>query len=167
MNYAAIKSCDFANGPGVRVSLFVSGCTLNCHGCFNKNAQDFSYGQPFTKETEETIISLLNEAPYIRGLSVLGGEPFEKRNIPDLISFLKSVRDAQPFLDIWIFSGHTFEEIVATEGVELLKLADVLVDGPFLIEAKDPTLRFRGSSNQRLIDVPKSLACGEVVLYDE
>ena len=166
MNYAAIKTCDFANGPGVRVSLFVSGCTLGCDGCFNADAQDFTYGQQFDDTTSETVLRLLTPE-YVRGLSVLGGEPFEPQNIPALTSFLQTVRAKRPDKDVWIYSGHTFEEIVTGDGAELLSLADVLVDGPFVKEKRDPTLQFRGSSNQRMIDVRKSLESGCVVEYSQ
>ena len=172
MNYADIKQYDVANGPGVRVSLFVSGCTHRCKNCFNKEAWDFSYGQPFTKETQEQIISYLDK-PYVKGLTLLGGEPFERENQIALIPFLKEVRKRLPDKDIWAFSGYDFEKDItgymcleweATK--ELLSYIDVLVDGEFIEEQKSLNLRFKGSANQRTILVQESLEAGTVVLYD-
>ena len=147
MNYAKINKNDIANGAGVRVSLFVSGCRNHCIGCHNPEAWDFSYGQPFTAETEKEIIEALRP-PWIQGLSVLGGEPFEKENQKALISFLKRIRQEFPDKDIWLYSGYTYERV---QGEEILKYADVLVDGPFLLGQKDISLAFRGSRNQRII----------------
>lgn len=172
MNYADIKQYDVANGPGVRVSLFVSGCTHRCKNCFNKEAWDFSYGQPFTKETQEQIISYLDK-PYVKGLTLLGGEPFERENQIVLLPFLKEVRKRLPDKDIWAFSGYDFEKDItgymyreweATK--ELLSYIDVLVDGEFIEEQKSLNLRFKGSANQRTILVQESLEAGTVVLYD-
>lgn len=172
MNYADIKQYDVANGPGVRVSLFVSGCTHRCKNCFNKEAWDFSYGQPFTKETQEQIISYLDK-PYVKGLTLLGGEPFERENQIALLPFLKEVRRRLPDKDIWAFSGYDFEKDItgymcreweATK--ELLSCIDVLVDGEFIEEQKSLNLRFKGSANQRTILVQESLEVGKVVLYD-
>ena len=170
MNYATIKNCDIANGPGVRVSLFVSGCTHHCPGCFNAVAWDFDYGQPFTEETEETILNLLRPA-YIRGLTLLGGEPFEPRNQQAVVHLLRRVRRELPSKTIWAFSGFLFDRDILSGRLgncaEYLSFLDVLVDGPFIESKKDLNLRFRGSSNQRLIDVPKSLETGEIVLWED
>ena len=149
MNYAEIKKVDIANGPGVRVSLFVSGCRNHCKGCFNPETWDFDYGRPFTRETEDEIIEALRPS-WIQGLSILGGEPTEEENAAVLIPFLKRVRAALPDKDIWLYSGYTYE---ALRDKEILTLADVLVDGPFLLELTDAGLAFRGSRNQRIIDL--------------
>lgn len=149
MNYAEIKKVDIANGPGVRVSLFVSGCRNHCKGCFNPETWDFDYGRPFTRETEDEIIEALRPS-WIQGLSILGGEPTEEENAAVLIPFLKRVRAVLPDKDIWLYSGYTYE---ALRDKEILTLVDVLVDGPFLLELKDAGLAFRGSRNQRLIDL--------------
>ena len=149
MNYAEIKKVDIANGPGVRVSLFVSGCRNHCKGCFNPETWDFDYGRPFTRATEDEIIKALRPS-WIQGLSILGGEPTEEENAAVLIPFLKRVRAALPDKDIWLYSGYTYEVL---RDKEILTLADVLVDGPFLLEQKDAGLAFRGSRNQRIIDL--------------
>ena len=149
MNYAEIKKVDIANGPGVRVSLFVSGCRNHCKGCFNPETWDFDYGRPFTRETEDEIIEALRPS-WIQGLSILGGEPTEEENAAVLIPFLKRVRAVLPDKDIWLYSGYTYE---ALRDTEILTLVDVLVDGPFLLELKDAGLAFRGSRNQRIIDL--------------
>ena len=149
MNYAEIKKVDIANGPGVRVSLFVSGCRNHCKGCFNPETWNFDYGRPFTRETEDEIIEALRPS-WIQGLSILGGEPTEEENAAVLIPFLKRVRAALPDKDIWLYSGYTYEVL---RDKEILTLADVLVDGPFLLEQKDAGLAFRGSRNQRIIDL--------------
>ena len=149
MNYAEIKKVDIANGPGVRVSLFVSGCRNHCKGCFNPETWEFDYGRPFTRETEDEIIEALRPS-WIQGLSILGGEPTEEENAAVLIPFLKRVRAALPDKDIWLYSGYTYE---ALRDKEILTLVDVLVDGPFLLELKDAGLAFRGSRNQRIIDL--------------
>ena len=173
MNYATIKNCDIANGPGVRVSLFVSGCTHRCPGCFNEVAWDFDYGQPFTQETIDSILAMLKPA-YIKGLTLLGGEPFEPRNQGAIVELLRQVKAKYPEKSIWAFSGYLFDrDILAwrlgpreiTE--EILSYLDVLVDGPFVEAKKNLNLRFRGSENQRLIDVPASLKSGEIVLWDD
>ena len=147
MNYGTIKKTDVANGPGVRVSLFVSGCRNHCRGCFNPETWDFSYGGPFTRETEDRIIEALRPS-WIQGLSILGGEPTEEENEAALIPFLERVREELPDKDIWLYSGNTYESL---RGRRILELADVLVDGPFLLEQKDAGLAFRGSRNQRII----------------
>lgn len=172
MNYAEIKNCDIANGPGVRVSLFVSGCTHHCKNCFNEVTWDFQYGEPFTKEVEDKLIAALSP-DYIRGLTLLGGEPLEYENQLGLLPFVKRVRKELPTKDIWCFSGYVFDtEIAGMCGKwevtkELLSCIDVLVDGRFVEDLKDISLRFRGSSNQRIIDVQKSLNKGEIVLWQE
>ena len=149
MNYAEIKKVDISNGPGVRVSLFVSGCRNHCKGCFNPETWDFDYGRPFTRETEDEIIEALRPS-WIQGLSILGGEPTEEENAAVLIPFLKRVRAVLPDKDIWLYSGYTYEML---RDKEILTLVDVLVDGPFLLEQKDAGLAFRGSRNQRIIDL--------------
>ena len=173
MHYGEIKNCDIANGVGVRVSLFVSGCTNHCENCFQPQTWDFCYGNPFTAETEEYLLSLL--APdYINGLTLLGGEPFEPENQRALLPFLRRVREQFPKKTIWAFSGFTLEEM-RREGSyvrcevtdDLLALVDVLVDGRFVQALYDISLRFRGSSNQRIIDIPATLARGEIVLWDK
>ena len=173
MNYATIKNCDIANGPGVRVSLFVSGCTHRCKGCFNEVAWDFDYGQPFTQETVEEIIKML-EPDYIAGITLLGGEPFEPQNQPALLDLLRQIKEKLPEKSIWAFSGYLFEKDILAGRLgpkeitwELVGYLDVLVDGPFVLEKKDLMLRFRGSSNQRLIDVKASLKAGETVLWND
>jgi len=170
MNYAAIKWADVANGPGVRVSLFVSGCTHRCPGCFNEEAQDFSYGKPFTDVEEEQVLEALAFGP-IRGLSLLWGEPFEPDNQYAVLELVERARRALPQKTVWCYSGYLFEELAAGEVGDhsrvLLEQLDVLVDGPFVLAKKDLGLRFRGSSNQRIIDVPASLAAGEVRLAEE
>ncbi len=172
MHYGEIKNCDIANGSGVRVSLFVSGCTNRCKNCFQPQTWDFGYGEEFTRETEDRIIALLGRE-YIAGLTVLGGEPFEPQNQRALLPFIKRVREALPEKNIWAYSGFTIEEMLkdgshphceVTE--ELLGLIDVLVDGRFVEELKDISLKFRGSKNQRIIDVKKTLEAGSAVLYD-
>ena len=170
MNYATIKNCDIANGPGVRVSLFVSGCTHRCPGCFNEVAWDFDYGQPFTRETADHILDLLRP-DYIQGLTLLGGEPFEPRNQGAVVELLRQVKAAFPNKSIWAFSGYLFEKDILSgrlgDTAEYLSYLDVLVDGPFVESKKNLSLRFRGSENQRLIDVPASLARGETVLWQD
>lgn len=175
MNYGNIKKNDIANGIGVRTSLFVSGCTHHCKGCFNPETWDFCYGEKFTKETEDEIINSL-KPDFIRGLTVLGGEPFEKENQKALLPFIKRVKEELPQKDIWFFSGYLFEELsgkIKNERCrtnhtdELLSLIDVLVDGEFIEEKKNISLRFRGSENQRLIDMRKTLKRGEIILWNE
>lgn len=173
MNYAEIKYCDIANGPGVRTSLFVSGCTHHCEGCFNQMTWDFHYGEVFTEEVENQIIESL-KPDYIEGITILGGEPLEHVNQMGLLPLVKRIRDELPHKSIWCFTGYTFETDVLgrmskmwPETMELMKRIDVLVDGKFVMELKDISLQFRGSSNQRLIDMPKTLAAGEVVLWED
>ena len=174
MNYAEIKPCDIADGPGVRVTLFVSGCTNHCKGCFQPQTWDFDYGRPFTQETEQQLLALL--APdYIAGLTLLGGEPFEPCNQRALLPFVRRVRAAYPKKTIWAFSGFRLEEELLCPGAhpcceatrELLSLIDVLVDGRFEEDKKDISLRFRGSRNQRIIDLNATRRAGETVLCAE
>lgn len=170
MNYANIKYNDIANGEGVRVSLFVSGCTHHCKNCFNKETWDFNYGRPFDKFVEDEIIK--NLAPdYINGLTLLGGEPMEPANQQGLLNFVKRVKAIYPNKTIWCYSGYLFDkELLQPSRAfcpwtrELLSYIDVLVDGEFVEELKDITLRFKGSSNQRVIDVQESLKNNCVVL---
>ena len=171
MNYADIKKVDVANGPGVRVSLFVSGCTHRCEECFNPETWDFSYGFPFGEAEVEKILALL--APeHIRGLSLLGGEPFEPDNQRALLPFLRRVKEKCPQKEIWCYSGYTLEELWGDSRArcertgEMLSLIDILVDGPFVEEKKDLNLRFRGSSNQRILNVPASIEAHAPVLWD-
>lgn len=172
MYYATIKNCDIANGPGVRVSLFVSGCTHRCKGCFNEVAWDFDYGTPFTQETVDQILDMLRPS-YIRGLTLLGGEPFEPQNQGPILELLRAIKKTYPQKSIWAFSGYLFETILSGKlgpqeiTKEYLSYLDVLVDGPFVLERKNLNLRFRGSENQRLIDVPASLQKGEAILWDD
>ncbi len=165
MNYANIKHHDVANGPGIRVSLFVSGCTHHCKGCFNAEAWSFTYGEPFTQQTVEEILLALQPA-YIQGLSLLGGEPFEPENQPAVLDLVRQVRAAYPEKDIWAYSGYTLEQL-QTLAPELLAQITVLVDGPFVESQKDMRLAFRGSANQRILDVPASLKRGEPVFWKE
>lgn len=173
MYYGEIKNCDIANGEGVRVTLFVSGCTNRCPHCFQPQTWDFTYGRPFTEETEEHLLSLLAPS-YISGLTLLGGEPFEPENQRALLPFLRRVRERLPEKNIWSFTGFTYEELL-TEGShprceatdELLSLLDVLVDGRFVEELKDISLRFRGSSNQRLIDLNATRESGRLTLLPD
>lgn len=172
MNYATIKNCDIANGPGVRISLFVSGCTHHCKGCFNEVAWDFDYGEPFTQQTVRTILDMMKPG-YIKGLTLLGGEPFEPQNQGPIVELLRQVKKAYPQKSIWAFSGYLYEKIAShTLGdwavtQEFLSYLDVLVDGPFVEEKKNLALRFRGSENQRLIDIPATLASGKIVLWED
>lgn len=170
MNYAAIKNCDIANGPGVRVSLFVSGCTHRCKGCFNEVAWDFDYGEPFTEAVMDSIVEMLRPA-YIRGLTLLGGEPFEPQNQETVVQLLRKIKQELPEKSIWAFSGYLFDKDILSGRLgdcsEYLSYLDVLVDGPFIESQKNLSLRFRGSENQRLIDVPASLASGEIVLWQD
>ncbi|MCR5271401.1 MAG: anaerobic ribonucleoside-triphosphate reductase activating protein [Lachnospiraceae bacterium] len=175
MNYGEIKKHDIADGPGVRVSLFVSGCTHHCKGCFNYMTWDFNYGLLYTKETEDSIIEALKPS-YINGLTLLGGEPFEPENERVLVGLLRRVRNELPDKNIWCYSGYTWEEINGDSRAhcevteEMLSLLDILVDGEFEEDKKELMLKFRGSSNQRILDVKKSLqekkACVSDVYLD-
>ena len=170
MNYATIKNCDIANGPGVRVSLFVSGCTHRCKGCFNEVAWDFDYGQPFTESVMDSILEMLRPS-YVRGLTLLGGEPFEPQNQGPVVELLRRIKRELPEKSIWAFSGYLFDRDILSGRLgdcsEYLSYLDVLVDGPFVEAKKNLSLRFRGSENQRLIDVPASLSTGEIVLWQD
>ncbi|NBH13510.1 anaerobic ribonucleoside-triphosphate reductase activating protein [Lachnospiraceae bacterium] len=172
MNYGEIKKTDVANGPGVRVSLFVSGCSHHCRGCFNSETWDFSYGQEFTPETEEALLKLLRPG-HIAGLTLLGGEPFEPSNQRALLPFLKKVRESYPQKTIWCYTGYLLDQELWKESRarcevtdELLSVIDVLVDGEFKQEQRNISLRFRGSENQRLIDVQKSIKHGKICFAD-
>ena len=173
MNYAEIKNCDIANGPGVRVSLFVSGCTHHCPGCFNQVAWDFHYGKPFTQETIDAILNMLKPS-YIKGITLLGGEPFEPENQPAVLELLAQMKEKYPEKTVWAFSGYLFDRDILSKKLgpweiteKYVNFLDVLVDGRFIEAQKDLTLRFRGSSNQRIIDVKKSLAAGQIVLWED
>ena len=173
MNYAEIKNCDIANGPGVRVRLFVSGCTHHCPGCFNQVAWDFDYGKPFTQETIDSILAMLQPG-YIKGLTLLGGEPFEPENQPAVVELLRQIKAKYPEKSIWAFSGYLFDRDILAGRLgpweitrEYLSYLDVLVDGPFVESRKNLSLRFRGSENQRIIDVPASLAENRIVLWQD
>lgn len=172
MYYGNIKKSDIANGVGVRVSLFVSGCTHHCKGCFNEETWNFMYGQEFTKETEKQILKWL-EPSYISGLTLLGGEPLEYVNQQALLPFLEEVKKCYPEKTIWCYTGYLYEKDILNRMIpkwkitgRIMELLDVLVDGPFEEDKKDITLLFRGSSNQRLIDVKKSLEKGRTVLWE-
>jgi anaerobic ribonucleoside-triphosphate reductase activating protein len=169
MNYAIIKECDVANGPGVRVSLFVSGCNHHCKGCFNEVAWDFGYGNEFTQDVIDKILKDLDHE-YIEGLSLLGGEPLEYRNQKGLLPLVKQVKEKFPNKTIWCYTGFDFEKDVigkmydnCEETRELMADIDVIVDGKFEIDKKNPSLQFRGSENQRLIDVKQSMAQNKIV----
>ena len=169
MKYASIKKRDVANGPGVRVSLFVSGCNHHCKGCFNKEAWDFNYGLDFTNDTIDEIIDLL-KPDYVSGLSLLGGEPFEFINQQALLHLLKRVKEVYPEKTIWAYSGFLYEELRKMpyeETQAILNLIDVLVDGKFVEDLKDPMLYFRGSSNQRIIDIKKTKKVKKIVLHEK
>lgn len=173
MNYADIKRCDVANGPGIRVSLFVSGCTHHCKECFNPETWDFDYGSPFTENEIEQIIEYMSP-DYIKGITILGGEPFEHPNQQGLLPLLRRIRKVYPGKNIWCFSGYDFEKDILgrmvkewEETEEMLSYIDVLVDGEFMVDKKDLTLVFKGSSNQRTILVQESLRNNEIVLWGE
>lgn len=172
MNYASIKKTDIANGPGVRVSLFVSGCTHFCKGCFNSEAWDFHYGVPYTEDVEEEILAALSP-DFVQGITILGGEPMEEANRFTVLGLLKKIRKRFPEKDIWCFTGYEYEKDLKrwisegrSEVEELLQVIDVLVDGEFVEEKKNLSLKFRGSENQRLIDMRATRQQGEVVLLN-
>ena len=170
MNYGEIKKVDIANGTGVRVSLFVSGCTHHCKGCFNPDTWNFNFGKEYTKETEDSIIEALTP-DYIEGLSLLGGEPFEPQNQPTLVGLLKRIESELPNKNIWCYTGYLFEELSGQKEsraftditLEMLSMIDVLVDGEFVENLKDISLKFRGSSNQRIIDIKESLKSNTII----
>lgn len=173
MYYSEIKNCDIANGTGVRVTLFVSGCTHHCKGCFNEMTWDFKYGHLFEETVREQILAYL--APeYIAGLTLLGGEPLEYTNWRELLPFIRTVKEKYPGKDIWCYTGYRFEEDILdrfctqwTDMREFLSYIDVLVDGEFILARKDISLKFRGSDNQRIILVQESLEKGETVLWTD
>lgn len=172
MNYADIKQYDVANGPGVRISVFVSGCNHRCKDCFNEEAWDFNYGKPFTEETIETIIEYMKPS-YIAGLTLLGGEPMEPVNQKELLPLVRRVKEAYPEKNIWCFTGFLFDKDImgkmfdtVPETRELVSYLDVIVDGKFVTELKNMNLKFKGSSNQRTIMVQESLEKGEVILWE-
>ena len=163
MNYCGIKEPDIANGPGVRVSLFVSGCRNHCPGCFQPETWDFDYGEPFTAETEKEVITALRPS-WIQGISILGGDPMEPENQEALLPFLRHIRSLFREKDIWLYTGYTFESLLHSP---LLPLIDVVVDGRFVEDERDISLAFRGSRNQRVINVPASLEAGVCVLWKQ
>ena len=174
MHYCQIKTCDIANGIGIRTTLFVSGCTNHCEECFQPETWDFSYGEPFTVETENAIIESVRPY-YVNGLTLLGGEPFEPKNQPTLVGFLRRFRRECPDKTVWCFTGFRLDDELLREGAyprtpwtdEMLSLIDVLVDGRFVRALKDISLRFRGSSNQRVIDLARTREAGEIILWEE
>ena len=171
MHYAEVKYFDVANGPGIRVSLFVSGCPHACPGCFNEIAWNYEYGEKYTEEVEEKILKAVSKAE-IQGLSLLGGEPLYPANLRALLPLLRKMKERLPKKDIWCYSGYTYEELLSREGEEKKELEElfsyltVLVDGRFIESEKDITLLFRGSKNQRLILMDETRRRGEVVLYE-
>lgn len=172
MNYGTIKNCDIANGVGVRVSLFVSGCTHHCRECFQPETWDFAYGEPYTRETEDELLRLLAPS-YIDGLSLLGGEPMEPQNQRELVKLLRRVKAELPDKNVWCYSGYTLETDLLSPSRarcevtdELLSMIDILVDGEFVLEKKNISLSFRGSENQRIIDLKESLRTGRTVVLD-
>lgn len=171
MNYSLIRNCDIANGPGVRVSLFVSGCTRHCPGCFQPETWSFDHGQPFIWKTQHQIFELL-QPDHIEGLTILGGEPLEPSNQRDLLPFVEAVRREFLSKTIWVYTGFTFEELMSRTGEygavteSLLSQLDILVDGPFIEAKKDLRLKFCGSSNQRLIDLRKTKEAEKIVLWE-
>ena len=173
MYYGEIKNCDIANGEGVRVTLFVSGCTTHCKNCFQPQTWDFSYGQPFTQQTEEQLLKMLSPS-YINGLTLLGGEPFEPENQRALLPMLRRIREKYPQKNIWCYTGYQLEELLppgahphceATE--EMLSCIDILIDGRFIPEEKDISLQFRGSRNQRVIDMNRTRQSGKITPWDK
>ena len=172
MNYGTIKNCDIANGVGVRVSLFVSGCTHHCRECFQPETWDFAYGEPYTRETEDELLRLLAPS-YIDGLSLLGGEPMEPQNQRELVKLLRRVKAELPDKNVWCYSGYTLETDLLSPSRarcevtdELLSMIDILVDGEFVLEKKNISLSFRGSENQRIIDLKATLKSGRTVVLD-
>ena len=172
MNYGAIKKCDIANGVGVRTVLFVSGCTHHCKGCFQPETWNFDYGERYTKETEDEIIESLRP-DYVDGITLLGGEPFEPENQRELVKLLRRIKKELPQKTVWSFSGYTYEELTGDSRAvcevtnEMLSMLDVLVDGEFVEAKKNISLRFRGSENQKLIDMNQTRKEGKIVLWDK
>ena len=168
MNYAGIKYCDIANGTGCRTVLFVSGCRNACKGCFQPQTWDFGYGEPFDEKVQEEVLKSL-EPDYITGITVLGGEPFEPENQKALVPFMRKVVARYPNKNVWAFTGYIYDKDLVAGGRrhtedtdELLSMIDVLVDGPFVEELKDITLKFRGSSNQRVLDLRETIRTGKI-----
>ncbi len=173
MNYAGIKYCDIANGLGCRTVLFVSGCRNHCEGCFQPQTWDFGYGEPFDEKVQKEVLDSL-EPYYIQGLTLLGGEPMEPENQKALLPFVKKVKERYPNKNIWAFTGYIYDQDLVSGGRkhtedtdELLSLIDVLVDGPFRQEQKDISLKFRGSANQRILDLQKTRKSGKIEIYLE
>ncbi len=174
MKYGKIYYCDIANGIGIRTSLFVSGCTHHCKECFNPETWDFHYGEEFTPEVENLILDSL-KPNYVKGISILGGEPWELSNQAVLFPFMQKIKEKFPDKTIWIYSGYTLEELMDYNNKQchsvitnrMLQLVDILIDGEFVVDEKDLNLRFRGSRNQRIIDVQKTLASNEIVIAEE
>lgn len=171
MYYGAVDTCDIANGEGVRVTLFVSGCTNRCKGCFQPETWDFKYGREYTQATENMLLEAVGK-PYISGLTLLGGEPFEPENQRCLVGLVKKVKEMYPQKNVWAFTGFLLDKQLAKGGSkfcevteEMLSYVDVLVDGPFVLEKKNISLKFRGSENQRIIDVKKTISQNKTVLY--
>lgn len=170
MNYADIKEYDVANGPGVRLSLFVSGCPHHCKNCFNQETWDYTYGKPFTEVEIASIVSTLKKKLGIiyNGVTILGGEPFADSNTSEVLNFVKILKQEIPNIDIWVYSGYTYEELIKNEHkLSLLKEINTLVDGRFVESLKDIKLKFRGSSNQRIINVPDSLSEKKIIIRSE
>lgn len=166
MNYAQIRKFDTANGVGIRSTLFVSGCTHRCSGCFNQDYQHFKYGHPWIQEVEDEFINHLKN-PNVHGVTILGGEPMDQIQDDDLLHLVKRIKN-ETNQTIWIYSGYTYEDIIAhSKRKEILTYCDILVDGPFIEELKNLKLRFKGSSNQRIIEIAKSLECGQVCLLED
>ena len=167
MNYEKVDKCSVSNGAGVRTVLWVSGCDVHCHNCHNPQTWDFNSGIPFTDDTMQEILYDLSK-PYIKGLTISGGHPLDPHNAPKVLEIVKRVKMVFPNKDIWIYSGYVWEDIIKNETLrEILKYTDVLVDGAYVDELRDISLAFRGSSNQRLIDVKKSLAENKIILWEE
>ncbi len=173
MNYGNIKKYDIANGQGVRITIFVSGCRNHCFNCFQPETWDFDYGQPYTKETEQEILDFMDQ-DLIQGISILGGDPFEPENQPEILGLCKAVKERYPDKDIWMYTGYILDQDLLEFGKvhtpytdAILSYLDVLIDGPFIEEQKNIQLAFRGSENQRVIDMKKTLATQDIVLYLE
>ena len=167
MNYEKIDKCSVSNGLGVRTVLWISGCNIHCKNCHNQSTWDFDSGIPFTEETMQEILYDLSK-PYIKGCTLSGGHPLDPRNAPEVLKIVKRVKMVFPNKDIWIYSGYEWEDIIKDETLrEILKYTDILVDGAYIDELRDISLAFRGSSNQRIIDVPKSLEQNKVILWQE
>ncbi len=173
MYYGNIKKFDVADGEGVRVTLFVSGCRIHCEGCFQAQTQDFEYGKPYTKQTEEEVIEALKD-PHIQGLTLLGGEPFEPENQEVIVTLLRRVKEELPEKDIWSWTGYVYDKDLIEGGKkhtqytdEILSYLDILVDGPFMIQKRNLALSFRGSENQRVLNMKETLKQGKVIKYIE